>query len=133
MLNRKIAIRCIADPIHGYGHFSRCLSLATYFSKKNYSILFLINDNKNLKNELTKINLKYFVIPTFKTTSQEGKFLKDFIVRNNISCFILDMKELSEPLSKKIMYSCLTVIIDDSSVNKVYSDIILNGTNIKKY
>ena len=56
-MKKLIAIRCIGDHSHGYGHFSRCLAIANYFSKKNYSIIFLINDNVYLKKELSKTKL----------------------------------------------------------------------------
>jgi UDP-2,4-diacetamido-2,4,6-trideoxy-beta-L-altropyranose hydrolase len=133
-LKKLIAIRCIADHSHGYGHFSRCLAIANYFSKKNYDVVFLINRNMSIKNELFKLKLNFSIIPKFKTYSYEGKFLKKFIVENNVSCFIIDMREFSEKLSKEIINcNCLTVVIDDSSVSKVYSDILLNGNPIKQY
>ena len=108
--------------------------MANYFSKRDYELLFLINDDLLMKNKLSKTNLKFFIIPEFKTISSEGKFLKKFVVENNASCLIIDMREFSEKLSKEITNcTCLTVVIDDSSVSKVYSDILLNGNPIKQY
>ena len=133
-MKKLLVIRCIADHSRGYGHFSRCVSIAKYFSKKNYNVIFLINDNVLMKHELSKFNLNFFVLPKFNTLSSEGKFLKKIILENNASCFIIDMKEFSEKLSKEIKdCTCLTVVIDDSSVDNVYSDILLNGNPIKKY
>ena len=133
-MKKLIAIRCIADHSRGYGHFSRCLAISNYFSKKNYNVLFLINNNTHLKQELSKIKSSFFILPKFKTISSEGKFLKKFIVQKNISCLIIDMKEFSEKLSSQIKNSkCLTIVIDDSSVTNVYSDILLNGNPIKQY
>ena len=133
-MKKLIAIRCIGDHSHGYGHFSRCLAIANYFSKKNYSIVFLINDNVYLKKELSKTKLNFFIVPRFRNIISEGNFLKKFILENNISCLIIDMKEFSEKLSREIQNcKCLTAVIDDSSVTGVYSDILLNGTPIKQY
>ena len=133
-MKKLLAIRCIADHSHGYGHFSRCLAIANYFSKRDYTIFFLINDDTTMKKELSKIKLNFFIVSKFKTIQSEGKFLKKFVIKNNISCLIIDMREFSEKLSKEITNcSCLTVVIDDSSVCKVYSDILLNGNSIKKY
>jgi UDP-2,4-diacetamido-2,4,6-trideoxy-beta-L-altropyranose hydrolase len=133
-MKKLIAIRCIGDHSHGYGHFSRCLAVARYFSKKNYSVVFLINENIYLKNELLKTKFNFYLVPQFKKIIHEGNFLKKFIFKNNISCLIIDMKEFSENLSKEIQNcNCLTAIIDDSSVTTVYSDILLNGTPIKQY
>ncbi len=133
-MKKLIAIRCIGDHSHGYGHFSRCLAVADYFSKKNYSIVFLINENIYLKKEFLKTKFNLFIVPKFKNIISEGNFLKKFILENNVSCFIIDMKEFSEKLSKEIQNcKCLTTVIDDSSVTNVYSDILLNGTPIKQY
>ena len=133
-MKKLIAIRCIGDHSHGYGHFSRCLAVAKYFSKKNLNVIFLINESKYLKEELSKTKFKFYIIPRYKKIISEGNFLKKFIFENNISCLIIDMKEFSENLSKEIQNcNCLNVVIDDSSVTNVYSDILLNGTPIKQY
>ena len=133
-MKKLIAIRCIGDHSHGYGHFSRCLAIARYFSKKNYSVVFLINENIYLKNELSKTKFNFYLVPRFKKIISEGDFLKKFIFENNVSCLIIDMKEFSENISKEIQNcKCLTAVIDDSSVTNVYSDILLNGTPIKQY
>jgi spore coat polysaccharide biosynthesis predicted glycosyltransferase SpsG len=134
MLKKLLAIRCVADHSRGYGHFSRCLAIANYFSKRDYELLFLINNDVLMKIKLSKIKLNFFIVPKFKTTSSEGKFLKKFVVENSVSCLMIDMREFSEKLSKEITNcNCLTVVIDDSTVCKVYSDILLNGNPIKKY
>ena len=52
MLKKLLAIRCVADHSRGYGHFSRCLAIANYFSKRDYELLFLINNDILMKNEL---------------------------------------------------------------------------------
>lgn len=133
-MEKSVAIRCIGDHSHGYGHFSRCLAVANYFFKKNYSITFLINHNIHLKKELSKTKFSVFIVPKFKNIKSEGNFLKKFILENNISCFIIDMKEFSEKLSNELQNcECLMTVIDDSSVTDVYSDILLNGTPIKQY
>ncbi len=133
-MKKLIAIRCIGDHSHGYGHFSRCLAIAKYFSKKNLNVIFLINESKYLKEELSKTKFKFYIVPRYKKIISEGNFLKKFIFKNNISCLIIDMKEFSENLSKEIQNcNCLNVVIDDSSVTNVYSDILLNGTPIKQY
>jgi UDP-2,4-diacetamido-2,4,6-trideoxy-beta-L-altropyranose hydrolase len=133
-MKKLIIIRCVVDHSHGYGHFSRCLSIAEYFSKKNYSVIFLINENVYIKKELLKSKFNFYIVPRFKKIISEGNFLKKFIFENNASCLIIDMKEFSENISKEIQNcKCLTVVIDDSSVTNIYSDILLNGTPIKQY
>jgi len=133
-MKKLVAIRCMADHNSGYGHFSRCLAIANYFLKRHYDIIFLINNNSYLKKELLKNKLNYSIIPKFRTKSLEGKFLNKFILENHISCILIDMREFSEVLSKEINNSeCLIVVIDDSSVTNVYSDILLNGTPIKQF
>jgi len=133
-MKKLIAIRCIGNHSHGYGHFSRCLAVANHFSKKNFSVVFLINENVYIKKELSKTKFNFFILPRFKQIMFEGNFLKKFISENNISCLIIDMKEFSEKLSREIQNcECLTVVIDDSSLTNVYSDFLLNGTPIKQY
>lgn len=133
-MKKLVAIRCIVDHYSGYGHFSRCLAIANYFLKRHYDVIFLINNNSYLKKELSKNKLNYSIISKFKTKSLEGKFLNKFIFENHISCILIDMREFSEALSKEINNSkCLVVVIDDSSVTNVYSNILLNGTPIKQF
>jgi len=133
-MNKLLAIRCIGDQSRGYGHFSRCIAIANYFSTKNYKVVFLIDDDKFIKNELSKFKLNFYQLPKFKTLSSQGKFLKNYLVENNVSCFIIDMREFSEKLSKEIKEcTCLSVVIDDSSIKNVYSNILLNGNPIIKY
>lgn len=132
LLKKIIAIRCISDHSRGYGHFSRSIAISNYFSKKKYEVIFFINND--LIDELKKRKIKHIVLPKFKTKNSEINYLKKISIKKNISCLIIDMREFSENISKELKnLDCLIAVIDDSSVKNVYSDIILNGTPIRKY
>jgi len=134
MNKKNFSFRCISDPSKGFGNFKRCLSIAESLKEKSYNITFFINKNNSAINELKKRNLNYFLIDSKMSLIQEVDFIYKIMLKNNSNYLIIDMREYGEKYSKKISYfDVTTILIDDAWCKSVYSDIIINGTMIKKY
>ena len=135
MINRnEISIRCSASNKKGFGNFNRCLTLAEGLRKKKYKISFIIDDHQPIIRELIKRKFQYKIISKFRSINKEALFLIKLLNKKNLKFLILDTRERSEQLSEKISTSNIQVILlDDAWVTKVWSNIIINGTMIKKF
>ena len=133
MKQKIIAIRCIAEESKGFGHLSRCISLGLNLKKKGFDIIFIINKNNSAIKELKKNSFKYILIPKSFSYSKEFSFIIKIINLKKIDSIIVDMREYSENLTKKLCGNYFKIILlDDGWSNLVYADIIFNGTILKK-
>jgi len=133
MKNNTIVIRCITDPLKGFGNFNRCFTLATELEKLGYNFFFVI-DNKAVIKLLKNKKWSYQIIPKFHSRLTESKFLIKLMKKKKFNTILIDMREYGEEISFHIYKSNLKVImLDDAWTKNVYADIIINGTNVKKY
>ncbi len=135
MKQNKIAIRCIGSTKKGFGNFNRSLTLAEELRKKKYTILFLIDKNPQIINELLKRKFQYIVFSKFNSLHRESVFIIDLLNKKNLNFLILDSREKGEILSKFffMMSKIKTILLDDAWVNEAWADLIINGTMIKQY
>ncbi len=131
-LNNDIVIRCLTKPYYGLGHFRRCLTLANELQHIGYQVHFIVTKNKIVEKELQN-NFQFFTIPSFSKPELESKTISDIINTHNYEWLIIDMREFGENISKELMNKIHTVLIDDAWTKNVYSNLIFNGTMIKKY
>lgn len=134
MRKGKIAIRCIASNKKGFGNFNRALLISEQLRKKKYQILFIIDNNSKVINELINRKFKYIILPKFKSINKESLFIINSLNIKKIESIILDSRERGEGLSKKIYgHNIRIFLLDDAWVNEAWADIIVNGTMIKEY
>lgn len=134
MTNKKIAIRCITDEKKGFGNLNRSIILATYLRLKGKEIVFLINNSYNAIIHLKKLNFKFILLPKNLKISEEPIFLNEFLSSLQIKFIIIDMREFSEILSKKLKkYNFKILILDDAWCKNIYADILVNPTPILQY
>ena len=134
MTNEKIAIRCITDEKKGFGNLNRSIILATYLRSKGKKIVFLINNSYNAIIQLKKLNFKFILLPKNLKISKESIFLNEFLSSLQIKFIIIDMREFSEILSKKLKkYNFKILILDDAWCKNIYADILVNPTPILQY
>ncbi len=132
--DKKIVIRCIAEPNKGFGHLSRCLILARGLRKKKFKIFFAINKNKKVIDLLNKEKFELFVIPISYSYETEGNFLKKIILEQKCIGIILDMREYGEKISLNLKNNPFKIIsLDDAWIKNVHADVIINGTVAKRY
>lgn len=131
---KKIIIRCLTSPSKGYGNFSRCLHLADNLRKNNCNVLFVVDSNKIISNELKKKKFNYFSIPNSKTFSQKNILFINYLKHNLFDLCVVDMRDYGENLSKKLFqHKIKHVLFDDAWCKCVYADAIFNGTNVDEY
>jgi len=133
MKNNIILFRCITEPSKGYGNFNRCITLAVQLEKYGFNPFFII-ENTNVKKTLEKKDWNYKIIPHYSSKEKESKLLINFMERNQIKMIILDMREYAEKISYYLYKNNFkTILIDDAWTKNAFADVIINGTNVKKY
>lgn len=131
---KTIAIRCITDNSKGFGHLSRCLSLGEQLKNNGHNIVFIINKNNSAIKEIHKRKFAYILIPKMISHKQESNFISTLMYSRNYDAIIIDMREYSENLTRQLSgNSFKTILLDDVWCNKVYADMIFNGTITKKF
>jgi len=134
MTTPKLVIRCLTDESKGYGHLNRCLTLADELRNNKQESIFIINSNPHALKEIKEKKFRYKIIPNFYSNKNESSYVKKIVETFDIKAVIIDMREYGEQLSKHFSNNDFqTILIDDGWVKKVYSDIIINGTIVKKY
>ena len=136
-MTKEIVFLCLTDSVTGYGHLSRCFTLANSLQKKGYKPIFLINHNLRTIEELRKKNFDFERIPQF-SSKKHPKYDPKYVFKK-INCkgwniIIVDMRNYGEKISKFLKNKKLNVILlDDAWCKKPTADLIINGTISKKY
>jgi UDP-2,4-diacetamido-2,4,6-trideoxy-beta-L-altropyranose hydrolase len=128
-MNREFIIRTTQGNEIGFGHFYRCLSLASKLIASGYDVKFILNNNE------TKDILKKLKIPfrELKDVNEEECLMKCKKIVNNKTILIVDLPFHNEVYSKEFQNICDTVIIDDLGNKSIFSEFLLNGSIVKDY
>lgn len=130
----KIVICTIADKLRGYGHFSRCNSLARELRKRGFEIIFITNQNEYLSKQLRIQKFFHRKFSLHNTPIKTSYRIKKIIESIKCKNIIIDMREFGEQVSRQLSLPNFRVIlIDDAWTKKAYADIIFNGTIVRKY
>jgi len=129
----SIGIRCITESSKGFGNLGRCITVAKELRKKGHKPYFIINSTKSSISSIQK-KFDYKIIPKSTNYEKDPKLIKEIMQSIKSRIVIIDMREFSEKISKKLMSSeIFTILLDDAWCKKAYADIVINGTGIKKY
>lgn len=136
-MTREIVFPCLTDPVTGYGHLSRCITLANGLRKKGYKIIFLTNQNSNAIKELKKNNFTLEKIPHFSSKNfrkHDPKHVLQKMKSKGWKTIVVDMRNYGEKISKFLKNKEFRVILlDDAWCKKPNADLIINGTIVKKF
>jgi len=133
-MNEKIVIRCLTEKSKGFGNFTRAFTVGEELRRKGFEIIFLVNKNKIIINKLQKKNICYNVIPQKFSYKTEWQYINNFMNSIESKVILLDMREYSDNICKKLFKKNFKVIvIDDAFCKKTYADIIFNGTLPSKH
>lgn len=125
-MNKRVVCRCLTEPKTGYGNLNRCLVVGNELRKQGFDVSFIVDKNKRAIHELKKKKFVFFISKTkskINTNSAAFKKFPDII--------ILDMRQHGEPLSKQLsMCGYKTILFDDVWCKKIYSNVVINGTNV---
>lgn len=126
-------IRCIVDRTKGFGNLKRCLIIAEAL-KKNHKILFVIDNEQLVINELKKRKLQFKIKPRTILPSFESSFISKIMESIGSEIAIIDMREYGEHITKQLRnYPVKTILLDDAWSKNAYADIIINGTPVSQY
>lgn len=93
----------------GMGHVSRCIELARVLKSKRVNSYFLINNNQNVKDLLTKNNFHYYTISKNDKINSRVKDLTRFV---KFSCIVIDLrKKNSTRFIRDLKKICKVVVI----------------------
>jgi len=134
---KEIVFLCLTDSDTGFGHLSRCITLANGLQKKGYKTIFLVNQNLKALEELKTKNFDFEKIPEF-SSKDNSKFNPIFVYKKMKSkgwqTIVVDMRNYGEKISKFLKNKKFNVILlDDAWCKNPTADLIINGTITKKY
>ena len=91
-INKKIVFRCDVSKSVGYGHLTRCISIAEKLEKKySYKIYFIINKNKFIKKKFLNKRFKFFFIN--EKLRYEDKIITEILSKYEIKSIFFDVKK----------------------------------------
>jgi len=134
---KEIVFLCLTDSDTGFGHLSRCITLANGLRKKGYKTIFLVNENLKAIEELKMKNFDFEKTPKFSSKNYP-KYNPIFVFKKMKSkgwqTIVVDMRNYGEKISKFLKNKKFNVILlDDAWCKKPTADLIINGTITKKY
>ncbi len=123
-INKKIVFRCDVSKSVGYGHLTRCISIAEKLEKKySYKIYFIINKNKFIKKKFLNKRFKFFFIN--EKLRYEDKIITEILSKYEIKSIFFDVKKnyptkfFNDLKKNKIK----TITIDDKYKKRINCDL----------
>lgn len=114
----------------GSGHFYRCLALAQEFSRKKMKTIFLITNKQEFLKHIQKLPFPYYVL---KGNSEQEIIDNCKTILPNIEKLIVDLPLRNSDYSKEFSSTTKVAILDDVGNKTIYSDLLVNGSAVKKY
>lgn len=117
---KRTFIRCNADHSTGYGHVSRCLSLALALRKRNFICCFLLGS----QDAQASVKLQGFPCKILPDGDPEGSILSEIMMTERPDVLVLDVRpQFSVELMLRIKGTCgLVAVIDDMSPGAMLAD-----------
>jgi UDP-2,4-diacetamido-2,4,6-trideoxy-beta-L-altropyranose hydrolase len=119
----------VGDNI-GSGHFFRCYSIAKNLKKVGLKVVFVVNNEKSIKEHLGKVKIPYIVL---KSKNENDRIKKCEVLSEKIEVFLIDLPFKNEQYSKNLKNKCKTIIIDDIGNKKIRSQLLFNGHVVDKF
>lgn len=121
----KIILCFESSHSRGMGHLFRGLSFIDYFSKKEYIILVLINDDENAIRILRSKEINFTIV---NLNDMNSNWEKKIIQENNISIWINDRLNTEEAHSLNVKSEkCKLINLDDRGSGAKYADLGIYG------
>lgn len=122
----KIAIRADANEKIAMGHLMRCMSIAFPLKKAGQEVLFILAEpyakNLVLQNGFDCICMKQ----AYAHKELELDELETILLRQEVSCLLVDSYDLSYAYMQRIHQICKTVYIDDLKHFEYPADLIVH-------
>lgn len=125
-LFKNIIFRCDASQSVGYGHFSRCLSIAQCLKDFNWNVHFAMMNSSNASNQLKDMGISASNISLHKySQKEESNWFKELALSIEASIIFLDIRsDLSAETIKELQKNgAIIVTIDDPSERRLFADL----------
>ena len=115
-----VLLRCNANSKLGFGHFSRCVALASALRDRlGLGIIFAVNEEAAVAKRLEVEGFRYFIVT--QNSDEESQF-SELLVNNKVDAIVFDGQNgLSNEYIQAL--SAVTVVIDDSSDRRLVTDL----------
>lgn len=129
---RTIYFRADANPAIGFGHISRCLSLATFLKNKFRSEFILTSKNNFIIKKIKDTVDSIYYIPQSSTTNEDASLTSKHVGSNGI--IVLDGYNFDTAYQEQLLQNnCKVVCIDDINQYHYVANVIINhAEGIKK-
>ena len=128
-MNYDIGIRVEMGDEIGSGHFYRCLAISKELKARKKSVVFLVSNKKNFLKHV-KGKIPYFEIKGNTEKAQIENSKKNL---KKIHLLIIDLSKQNQKYSKELSNLKKTVVIDDFGNKKIFSELLFNGSIVKKF
>jgi UDP-2,4-diacetamido-2,4,6-trideoxy-beta-L-altropyranose hydrolase len=112
----------------GSGHFFRCLAIGEELRKRGKTIIFLTSNKEKFNDHYQGKNTHILL----KEKIEKNKIIECKKLMNKIKCLIIDLPKNEEKYGKELEKEKI-IIINDIGKEKIFSNILINGSIVKKF
>ncbi len=124
-----LLLRCDCGGSIGFGHYMRCIALASYIQDCKFfnGIFFISKDlDKSAKELLKKYNFDGIFIPQDISLEDETVFIDQVIREKQSICLVIDNYDVGEKYFRNFNQKILTCVIDDIGDRSYPVKILIN-------
>ena len=114
----------------GSGHFFRCLSIAEKLISQKFKVIFLVNDEQEIKKHLNGNDIPFHVLRSKEELKKVEECKK---IMKNISKTIIDLPFKNGLYSKSLKNYTKIIIIDDLGNKEIFSHLLFNGSIVNEF
>jgi UDP-2,4-diacetamido-2,4,6-trideoxy-beta-L-altropyranose hydrolase len=127
MASPLIAIRTVCGGNTGYGHLTRCLSLAHALEAQGAKTVFLLNEADQVsKTKVAGVGAELVQLPDNSSLSKDLQFLQGYLQQNKAAAVVLDGYQFDQTYLDELSSKACCLYIDDLKNLRPSSALVLS-------
>ena len=122
-----IAIRTVCGGKNGYGHLTRCLSLAHALRAQGAKAVFLLNEADQVSQaKVAGAGAELVQLPSASSLAEDLQFLLGYLKQNGAAAVVLDGYQFDQPYLDGLSRKACCLFIDDLKILRPSSALVLS-------